>query len=324
MLYPTELHCHTCHSDGDFTPKELQKAAKAAKLSLIALTDHNTKSGSREMDDALCPHIRGMEWTTYFGHMLVLGGGDDTEGADWREAKPDNIDDMVAVLHAAGACIGAAHPFQLGTPMCTGGRWQFNVKHWEAFSYMEVFHYGFMPSDENLRAYKLWHSLLDEGYHLAATLGRDWHRSAQSKPPGCTYILSEGDDEGKLTPETALDAIKAGKTEPSVGATMKLNITDGEHNYTIGDDVPAGRYTYTIKCDTNERCEFFNGSDVEYNTLKLITNNDECTQTLPVGGGSGEIDIQSDGWYSFELHGKIDGEDAVLALTSPFYGVPEE
>ena len=68
---PCELHCHTLHSDGDFSVKELQEAAKENHLSLIALTDHNTMSGWDELDDSVVPAIRGIEWTTYFGHMLV-------------------------------------------------------------------------------------------------------------------------------------------------------------------------------------------------------------------------------------------------------------
>ena len=61
---PCELHCHTLHSDGDFSVKELQEAAKENHLSLIALTDHNTMSGWDELDDSVVPAIRGIEWTT--------------------------------------------------------------------------------------------------------------------------------------------------------------------------------------------------------------------------------------------------------------------
>ena len=86
---PCELHCHTLHSDGDFSVKELQEAARENHLSLIALTDHNTMSGWDELDASILPVIRGIEWTTYFGHMLVLGAG---EFVDWRDAVPDNID----------------------------------------------------------------------------------------------------------------------------------------------------------------------------------------------------------------------------------------
>ena len=42
-----DLHTHTVHSDGSFTPKELISAAKEADV-IIALTDHNTVSGLPE------------------------------------------------------------------------------------------------------------------------------------------------------------------------------------------------------------------------------------------------------------------------------------
>lgn len=92
---PCELHCHTIHSDGDFTVSELQKAAVDDHLAIIALTDHNTFSGWDELDDNIIPAIRGIEWTTYFGHMLVLGAND---FVDWRDAQPDNIDEKSSRL----------------------------------------------------------------------------------------------------------------------------------------------------------------------------------------------------------------------------------
>ena len=42
-----DLHTHTVHSDGSFTPTELVRAAKDKNL-IIALTDHNTVSGLSE------------------------------------------------------------------------------------------------------------------------------------------------------------------------------------------------------------------------------------------------------------------------------------
>ena len=122
---PCELHCHTIHSDGDFTVSELQKAAADDHLAIIALTDHNTFSGWDELDDNIIPAIRGIEWTTYFGHMLVLGAND---FVDWRDAQPDNIDEKIKQVKAVGGIVGIAHPYQLGSPLCTGGRWEFNVR----------------------------------------------------------------------------------------------------------------------------------------------------------------------------------------------------
>ena len=42
-----DLHSHTVHSDGSYTPRELVLAAKEKNL-IIALTDHNTASGLAE------------------------------------------------------------------------------------------------------------------------------------------------------------------------------------------------------------------------------------------------------------------------------------
>lgn len=42
-----DLHTHTVHSDGSYTPTELVRAAKEKNL-IIALTDHNTVSGLSE------------------------------------------------------------------------------------------------------------------------------------------------------------------------------------------------------------------------------------------------------------------------------------
>ncbi len=47
-----DLHTHTIHSDGTYTPTELVDAAKEAGLSAIALTDHNSVSGLDEFSAA--------------------------------------------------------------------------------------------------------------------------------------------------------------------------------------------------------------------------------------------------------------------------------
>ncbi|MDQ9761137.1 hypothetical protein RFZ45_20090, partial [Acinetobacter baumannii] len=54
---------------------------------------------------------------------------------------------------------GIAHPFQLGTPICTGGRWEYNVKDYNLVNYMEIWSEGnpFMNTANN-RAYDMWFS----------------------------------------------------------------------------------------------------------------------------------------------------------------------
>ncbi|MBR5438047.1 MAG: CehA/McbA family metallohydrolase, partial [Clostridia bacterium] len=173
--HPCELHCHTLHSDGGFTVKELMETAKARQLSGICLTDHNTFSGYEETKEFSSPAVlRGIEWTTYFGHMLVL----DCKGdVDWRNAVPDNIDEKMKEVHSFGGLVGIAHPFQLGTPICTGGHWDYNIKDFSLVNYMEIWSEGEpLMTPANKRAKKWWLSLLDKGYRISPTFGRDWHR----------------------------------------------------------------------------------------------------------------------------------------------------
>ena len=88
---PIELHTHTHHSDGRFTPAELLQAAAAYGYHGLVLTDHNTVSALpeiRELPGDTLPVLQGIEWTTYYGHLLVLGY--DTV-IDWRDAVIDAL-----------------------------------------------------------------------------------------------------------------------------------------------------------------------------------------------------------------------------------------
>lgn len=68
-------------------------------------------------------------------------------------------------------------------------------KKWENVDYIEVWSKPFPPSKSaNERAFSLWTWLLDKGYHLAATYGKDWHKkSDETEPYGCTYIGTESE-----------------------------------------------------------------------------------------------------------------------------------
>ena len=89
--------------------------------------------------------------------MLVLG----VNGfVDWRDAVPDNIDKKIEEVKEKGSIVGIAHPYQLGSPMCTGGRWEFNIKNWRNVDYMEIWHRSFsFDNYENDNALKLWTNL---------------------------------------------------------------------------------------------------------------------------------------------------------------------
>lgn len=310
---PCELHCHTVHSDGDFTVKSLQQAASDDHLALIALTDHNTFSGCDELDDSIVPAIRGIEWTTYFGHMLVLGA---KKFVDWRDAIPNNIDSKIAEVKENSGLVGIAHPFQLGSPMCTGGRWEFNVNNWRNVDYMEIWHEAFSFNNyENDNATELWTSLLDKGYHIAASYGRDWHRPESSGHYGCTYV----DIDGEINAQNALTAIRMGKTVVSTGAKFFFRVHQKGKTYNLGETMRRGMSVFSFFIDLHSRRKDAGEEEIEYKTIKVITNGGECVMESAVTERHVRVDLKRKHWYRAELWGTVNGVEKPLAITSPIY-----
>lgn len=310
---PCELHCHTVHSDGDFTVKELQQAADADHLALIALTDHNTFSGCDELDDSIVPAIRGIEWTTYFGHMLVLGA---KKFVDWRDAVPDNIDEKIKQVKANGGVVGVAHPYQLGSPMCTGGRWEFNVKNWSNVDYIEIWHEKFSFSNyENDNALAFWTSLLDKGYHIGATYGRDWHRPTNDGHYGVTYV----DIDGDINEQNALAAVKMGKTVVSTGAKFFFRVHQRGNTYNLGETMRRGLSVFSFFTDLHSREKNSGDEEIEYKTIKVISNGGECVMQCALSERHVRIDLKRNRWYRAELWGTVNGVNKPLAITSPIY-----
>lgn len=110
---PIDLHTHSRVSDGTETPGELIRAAGAAGLGTVALTDHDSTSGwaeasvtAREVGVTLIP---GMEFSTRQGyasvHLLAYlfdptDAGILDETARIREARLSRAEAMVARIGA--------------------------------------------------------------------------------------------------------------------------------------------------------------------------------------------------------------------------------
>lgn len=309
---PCELHCHTVHSDGSFRVNELQQEAKKDHLALIALTDHNTFSGWQELDDSIIPTVRGIEWTTYYGHMLVLGA---KEYVDWRDAVPDNIDEKIKTVKAAGGIVGIAHPYQLGSPVCTGGRWEFNVRDWDAVDYIEIWHNDFSAlTRENERAVEMWTSLLDKGYRIAAVYGRDWHRQEDKGHYGCTYLDLEGTDGA-----CAVRAIRMGRTVASTGAKFFFQLHRYGETFHIGDTLKKGTYTFSFFTDLHSRIKDAGDESIIYKKIKIVTNGNKTVLETVYDERHVRLKLERGHWYRAELWGTVDGEEKPLAITSPVY-----
>lgn len=310
---PCELHCHTIHSDGSFSVRELQEAGHDGSLSLIALTDHNTFSGYGELDNAIIPTVRGIEWTTYFGHMLVLGA---KKFVDWRNAVIDNIDDKINEVKACGGIVGIAHPYQLGSPICTGGRWEFNVKSFRNIDYIEIWHEDLSKlSEENIKSTELWTSLLDKGYRISASYGRDWHRIEKSGCFGCTYL----DIDGTVNEAAAIRSIRMGKTVVSLGPKLFFRLHRFGETYSIGDTVKKGTYTFSFYTDLHSRENELKEIPIKFETIKIISNGGKTVLETRCDQRHSKLRLESGRWYRAELWGRICEEKRAIAVTSPVY-----
>ncbi len=106
-----ELHCHTTFSDGTLTPTELVKAAIAANVRALAITDHDTVSGWDEAITAASDHLEivpGLELSTVWNErsLHILGFYPDcdrltlplTERLEGRKRRAQQMVDNLTVM----------------------------------------------------------------------------------------------------------------------------------------------------------------------------------------------------------------------------------
>lgn len=227
-----ELHSHTQHSDARHTTTELINEAIKQKIDWLAITDHNTISAFDEIspEDHPIQFIKGLEMTTLHGHFLTLGY-QNQKPMDWTLIDRVNINEKLKEMKEQGLVIGIAHPFDVGSPYCTGCRWQFALESLEFIDFIEVWnsedpHYSLSNAD----AIAKWTQLLNSGIEMPATCGRDWHHSNTTKMPAFLYVAAEGDTGEK----DILDAVKLGRSYISLSPQIDFIIND---EWTIGDRI---------------------------------------------------------------------------------------
>ena len=122
-----DLHTHTCLSDGNLTPGELLTAARAAGISILAITDHNSTGDLTAWREAFpeLTLIQGAEITCrYLQHELhVVALGIDPENPRLRavlaQNQPDRRPYLTAILdklRALGLDVGTYDELQAANP----------------------------------------------------------------------------------------------------------------------------------------------------------------------------------------------------------------
>lgn len=324
---PYELHCHTFHSDGKQTLAELAEGASRLGFAGVALTDHNTMTGligkERIETDTGVHIVPGLEWTTFFGHMVTLGL---QRYVDWRDLSPFHLHRGIHEVHAQGGVVGLGHPFRVGSPMCTGCYWEFDIDDWNKIDYIEVWS-GLFPSilQSNQRAFELWTDKLNDGYRIAATSGRDWHTAdPTSEPTAATFLRI---DHTVPATEGVVRAIREGRTSVSMGPVPVLqarNESGGEWML-IGDTVETAGASDVVEIQIALDYAARNkGWSLPEQTLEIrLTGNCGVVSAANLLRGETKrafrIPVRGLRWLRAEVYGVLRQTRTMIGFTSPIY-----
>lgn len=321
-----ELHSHTNHSDGKQSLEELAAIAKQRGLEVVAVTDHNTTSPLQEKErveqETGVRIINGLEWTTFFGHVLTLGYKS-PKYSEWRKVGPTDIHRGIKEIKELGALVGIAHPFRPGNPFCTGCYFEYHITDLQDFDYIEVWNSA-SPSLKhyNQRAYQLWTDFLNKGYRLPAVSGRDWHDNIKANPlVATTHILfKEGANTREAFEQEMLEAIKQGRLSVSYGGPLVLTADVQGIKAQIGDCVKAEEENVTFEVSIPDPSLWHSAIQTESLRLQVESN----LGTLYSEGLQNEslvFTYEGSGlkWARAELWGLIDGQESLTAFTNAIY-----
>ncbi|MCT2344759.1 CehA/McbA family metallohydrolase [Bacillales bacterium AN1005] len=324
---PSELHTHTFHSDGKQSLLEMVEAAKEMGLKAVVMTDHNTISpfeGIEQAEDQTGLHILyGLEWTTFYGHLLTIGY-DSPAYTDWRVIGPLDIEKGIKSIRHHGALVGIAHPFRIGNPIGTGCHWEFPVESINVVDFIEVWN-STRPGSKayNQRAFLYWTDLLNKGYRITATAGRDWHHNEEINPlPAITYVQMSQGSAAKDTFRTAfLQSIRGGRISISYGKPLELIVKHEDMTYSVGDVLDRVENQPLIVQVSSEGWEYNSRIDSNNAVLVIVTNTGEILH-----GSPGLLQLQAEiketdvKWIRSELYASIDnGTPELVAFTNPIY-----
>jgi hypothetical protein len=236
-----------------------------------------------------------------------------------------------------------AHPFRMGSPICTGCHWEFNICDWNDIDYIEVWS-GTFPSvkKDNARAFALWTDRLNAGFRIAATSGRDWHaQGATEEPISVTYLGLEGKDPVE---EQAVQAIAQGRVSLTIGPLVTMEVETADGVYRIGDCVPlseseavsavgdtisqskdggSGQKNCQVRVliDFSVRSGLWEIPDQDF-ALRIVGNNGLLAERSPrQEQPTCSIDVNPAAitWIRAELWGTVRGVRTLVAFTNPVY-----
>ncbi len=298
-----ELHLHSTHSDGLWSPTEMAAAARGRHLDFMFLTDHNTVSGIGELREAAGDTVAvlpGQELTTFRGHALALGPD---RWLDWRTGLGGRtINDVALAVRAAGGVFIVAHPDAPPDEVCTGCRWTHADFDPGLAHAVEV--WGGLwdgPEERNLGCLALWRAWLNDGHRLTATGATDAHRHKDwiGAVP-LTYVHAE---DASLP--AILEALRRGRTYVSSGPILQIRAVGADGRVAAMGETAAAPATVEAFCAGSPGAE-----------LRLAAHGEPRARAAIEGEGRVAAATRpGDRWYCAELW----QDEILLAVTSPIY-----
>ena len=270
MFKRYELHNHTDESDAPISCGELIRRMVAERVDCFALTDHNTVSGhgiirsQLERDGLKLTCAYGMEYTTYFGHIVcpVL-----ETYVPWDSIDRHRPERLFEACKRAGGITGIAHPFAYGEPFAMGCRFEMEIRDFTHVDFIEVINNSESLHTVNGPAIRWWEELVLGGIPVSACAGMDLHR-VTDRMDGRFATYAEGREGGDAVAELRA-ALSVQRTWVSKGMLL-LWYKGGERiRFTLYDAkkpgfIPSDTYTLTLKSREGVR-EF----DITGGTLTL-------------------------------------------------------
>ena len=258
MLKRFELHNHTTESDAGIDCAQLLAIMEADGVDAFAITDHNTVSGHRILRKLLAGGghavqcVYGMEYTTYYGHILCLNLH---TYVPWDAIDRRRPELLFAACRAAGALTGIAHPFSYGDPFARGCRFEMTVSDFSQVDFIEIINNGEPMDRVNRPGLEWWETLALRGERLAATAGMDLHGARDMGMCFATYL--EGERGGDAAEELSA-AIRGGRTWVSRGPILRAEPAGAGLAFRLEDAKKPGarrfgRYILTLRSAAETR-----------------------------------------------------------------------
>ena len=302
--YRGDLHLHTVHSDGTYTPEGLVAGASAAGLDFVVSSEHNTQTANSIWGDHARPDfliLNGEEITTRGGHYNALGL-EPWKWIDWRYRPEDGqLGRFLDDIHSVGGLAVVNHPY---CPF-KGCDWRFGYAGMDA---IEVWNGPWTADDE--ASVKLWDGFLREGRTIPVAGGAsDAHRPGQVIGLPQTVVRADS-----LSRDAIIAGVGAGRSYVAESSSVTLDVTA-----TTEDGLRAG---------LGERVSSGPGTPVRVSlrvrgaagTVATFHTEDGIVRAAPIPDGDETVTLTTRARSTEYVRAEVRKPDgAMAALTNPIF-----